>query len=592
MRPVKPLLAALLAAALALVAVSAATAQEDKVVLTVGLNQDVDSFNVTVGELVASYEAWNLQYLSLTDKSAADFSPIPSLAEKWVSSNNGRTWTYTLRDGLEWSDGQPLTAEDVAYTINRARKEEWLNHASTVAHLTAVAKDPRTVVITTSVPNPQLPAMEVGYIVPKHVFEKYDADALPKYTATDGVGSGPFVLDKREKGQFWRMKANPNYYGGKSVIDEVVFRVFNNLDAMVAALEKGEIDAAHNVPEQRFKDLEGKEGIVTIQGQQGGFDYLALNGGDGLKKPHPALLDPKVRQAIAHAINKKILVDRVLVGLGAPEEAISPSANPEWIPEIPAAQVYDFDLAKAKKILDDAGYKDTNGDGIREMPGSGEELVFRYGLRTESDTTKPVAEFITGWLKEIGISTKIEPYSDDQLIEVIGKGEYELEHWGWTPFVDPDPMLSYFTCDQVSSDPKNPTDYYNDASWCDKPYDAMYRQQNRELDPEKRLEIAHRMLTRFYRTALYNVLYLSPDLQAYRTDRFTGWTRQPADIGPVLFTNTSPTYVNLRPVTGAAGGGGDGLGAGAIIGIAVGGAALIALAAWFLIRRRTAGERE
>ena len=125
--------------------------------------------------------------------------------------------------------------------------------------------------------------------------------------------------------------------------------------------------------------------------------------------------------------------------------------------------------------------------------------------------------------------------------------------WGWTPFVDPDPMLSYFTCDQVAADPDDPTNYYNDANLCDEEYDKLYKQQKVELDPDKRMEIVHEMLTRCASSGVYNALYTYADLQAYRTDRFEGWQRQPADIGPVLFSNTSPTYQTLKPVVGVDG---------------------------------------
>ena len=170
----------------------------------------------------------------------------------------------------------------------------------------------------------------------------------------------------------------------------------------------------------------------------------------------------------------------------------------------PRRPAFDFDLDKAKQILDDAGYKDTDGDGIREMPGGGEPLKMRYAVRSESVAgSQPTAEFITGWLKDIGIATTQKVYDDSQLTEVIGKGDYDLFVWGWTPFVDPDPMLSYFTCDQVSQDPKDPTNYYNDANWCDPEYDKLYKQQKTELDPAKRIEIVHEMLTRFYESADY-----------------------------------------------------------------------------------------
>jgi peptide/nickel transport system substrate-binding protein len=576
------------------IAAAPASSATRPVVFNVGDTQGIDSMNPIVGVTVPAYEAWNIQYATLTDKSAKDFSTTPGLAASWTGSEDGRTWTYKLRPNMKWSDGQPLTSEDVAYTINRARKEEWLNYTSVVANLKATAPDPTTVVIHSSVSDPKLPTVD-SYIVPKHIFEKYDAKAVTKYPALDGVGSGPFVLEQFEKGQFARFKANPNYYGGKPAVDRVVLRVFDNPDAMVAALKRGEIDAAEDIPGTAFHLLQKDPNLETVQGNQGAMDEFAINGGDGLKKPHPALLDIRVRQAIAHAIDKETIVKRALAGLGTPTDTLSVSPDTAWSPKIPDGQRFDFDLNKARQILDQAGYKDTNGDGIREMPGGGRALKFRYAVRTEGDTGPPIAELISGWLRQIGIATTQKVYNDSQLTEVIGKGDYDLFVWGWTPFVDPDPMLSYFTCSQVSSDPKDPTNYYNDANWCDKQYDALYNQQKVERDRAKRMDIVHQMLTRFYDAAVYNVLFTYPDLQAYRKNRFTGWIRQPEKTGPVIFSNTSPTYAKLKPVTAAATGGGDsggGGGSGGVIAIVVIAVVVLGAGGYWLMRRRTADERE
>jgi peptide/nickel transport system substrate-binding protein len=576
------------------IAAAPASSATKPVVFNVGDTQGIDSMNPIVGVTVPAYEAWNIQYATLTDKSAKDFSTTPGLAASWTGSEDGRTWTYKLRPNMKWSDGQPLTSEDVAYTINRARKEEWLNYTSVVANLKATAPDPTTVVIHSSVSDPKLPTVD-SYIVPKHIFEKYDAKAVTKYPALDGVGSGPFVLEQFEKGQFARFKANPNYYGGKPAVDRVVLRVFDNPDAMVAALKRGEIDAAEDIPGTAFHLLQKDPNLETVQGNQGAMDEFAINGGDGLKKPHPALLDIRVRQAIAHAIDKETIVKRALAGLGTPTDTLSVSPDTAWSPKIPDGQRFDFDLNKARQILDQAGYKDTNGDGIREMPGGGRALKFRYAVRTEGDTGPPIAELISGWLRQIGIATTQKVYNDSQLTEVIGKGDYDLFVWGWTPFVDPDPMLSYFTCSQVSSDPKDPTNYYNDANWCDKQYDALYNQQKVERDRAKRMDIVHQMLTRFYDAAVYNVLFTYPDLQAYRKNRFTGWIRQPEKTGPVIFSNTSPTYAKLKPVTAAATGGGDsggGGGSGGVIAIVVIAVVVLGAGGYWLMRRRTADERE
>jgi peptide/nickel transport system substrate-binding protein len=597
-RPVKNarLLVVLTAAlvALAVASVAAGAEGDEKITLTVGLTQDLDSPNVTAGFLVSSYELWNLHYATLTDKAAADFATEPGLAESWEMSNGGKTYTYTLREGLEWSDGTPLTAEDVAYTINRSRDEEWINHSATVANLDAKAIDERTVEIASKVNDPKLPTMDV-YIVPKHIYEKIGKNEITKYAATDGVGSGPFAFAEWKKGQFWRMTANDAYWGGRPAIDEVVFRVFRNADAMVAALEKGEIDAAHSVPAAAFKRLEtNDQGIVAVEGQQGGFDEIGLNaglGGQGQEGggAHPALLDIEFRKAIMHAIDRETLVERVYQGLGTVAQTISPSPNPAWIPELAAEEIFEFDLAKANSILDAAGYKDTDGNGTRNGK-DGKDIVLRYALRTESEIGKPLYEFVSGWLEEIGIRTTVKGYDDGQLTPVIGKGDYDIFAWGWTPFVDPDPILSYFTCGQLSKDPDDPSNYYNDASWCSEEYDALYEQQNQELDPAKRTELVHEMLKVFYASASYAPIIYQPDLQAYRTDRFEGWLRQPAETGPVLFSNTSPTYVALTPIAGSSSGGGTSTGL--IVALVALGAVALAAVGFGVVRRRGADERE
>ena len=592
--------AAVLAAAIIAVPWSGTASGQDgrRNVLTIGMVQGIDSMNPVRGVTVAAFEAWNHVYPTLTDKAAKDFSTIPALAESWKGSKDGRTWTYTLRPDMKWSDGQPLTAEDVAYTVNRSRDEEWLNHASTTGNLTATVKSPTELVLKSKVPDPKLPGMDV-YVVPKHVYEQYDAKAITKWNGQTDVAGGPFSLAEFKKGQFARFTANPEFWGGKPSLDEVVIRVFNNPDAMVAALKRGEVDFVQQVPEGQFLNLRKDPEIETLEGSQGGFDEFALNGGDGLEKGHPALEDKRVREAIAHAIDKQTIVDRVNRGLAEPAEAVSPSANPAWTPEIPADQRYAFDLDEANRILDEAGYEDTDGDGIREMPGGGQPLRMRYAVRQESSVAQPIAEFISGWLREIGIATTQKTYDDGQLTEVIGKGDYDMFVWGWTPYVDPDPMLSYFTCDQVSQDPDDPTNYYNDANLCDPEYDRLYEQQKVELDPDRRREIVHEMLTRFYEQAVYFPLYYQADLQAYRKDRFTGWERQPEGTGPVLFSNTSPSYTSLKLASasggdGATGGGDDGGGGSSGI-VIIGGAVAVVGAAgvmWALMRRRTADERE
>lgn len=560
---------------------------DDTVTLTVGLTQDIDSPNVTVGYTVAAYEFWNLQYATLTDKAAADFAIIPGLAESWEGSDDGLTYTYTLREGLKWSDGEPLTADDVAFTVNTSRDQGWFNHSSVTANLTATVIDERTVEITSAVPDPKLPTMDV-YILPEHIWSGPAADDITTYDALEGVGSGPFTLQEWKPGQEWIVEANPNYWQGEPAIDQIVFRLYTEGGAMVAALENGELDAANDIPAELFEGL-ASDDIVTVAGAQGGFTELAMNGmAGGLGDGHPALQDLDVRHAIAMAIDRDALFERVALGIGLPLTVLGVSPLQEWLPEIPEDQQLNYDPAAANALLDAGGYLDTDGDGVREMPDGSQSLTFRYAERSEGTQGAAVRELITGWLTEVGIATEVSVFDDSQLGTAIGAGEYDLFVWGWTPFVDPDPMLSYFTCAQLTTDIESLG--YNDANWCSEEYDALYEQQNQELDRAKRIEIVHEMITLFHNESTYVVLYHDADTQAYRTDRFEGWLQQPAETGPVIFTNSSPTYFNLTPIDG---GGGDdgGMSTGVLIAI-IAAVLVVVVGGGLLVMRSRAGREE
>jgi peptide/nickel transport system substrate-binding protein len=579
------LIAVLLLGGVIFVPTTAGATGGKKLTFTVGQLQNVDSLNVTVGGLVIDYEVWNLIWPFLTDMAAKDFSAQPSMAESWTSSADKLTWTYKMRSGMKWSDGEPMTADDVKYTIDRANEEQWNSHITITSNLTAKVVDASTLEITTSVPDPRLPNLGV-YIIPKHIYEKVSADDLPNYTAEDKIGGGPFMLGEVQK-DFTRLVRNPNWFGKKPAMDEVIFRFYADANAEFQALKSGEIDALDGVPEQSYASLKDSKVITGIAGNQGGFSELSMNSGcssspgDG----NPALTDKKVRQAINYAIDRDLLVEKTLVGHGIPGTAIVPSADPSWDLKVPDGKTYKYDPAKAKALLDEAGWKDTNGDGVRDKDGN--ELKLRYFDRSEGDGGQNT-DFITGWLKDVGIATDVKSMDDDALAAAIGQNEFDLFTWGWVPFVDPDAELSYFTKSQATSDPEAVG--YNDANWCNDAYDKLYDQQHIELDPAKRHDMVQQMLEIFYEDAPYAVLYKYDNLQAIRSDRWENFVRQPEKTGPVLFTNTSPAYLELVPKGGGGGGGGS---AGLWAGLGVAAVAIAGGGLWFRTRRKgSLDERE
>ena len=291
---------------------------------TVGITDDVDSLNPFTGIVATSYEMYQLMYPTLTENGADDFAPVPGLAESWEESADKTTWTYRIRSGLTWSDGQPLTARDAAYTFNRIMDGDYeqTNYGSYVANITeAEATDDTTLVLTVEKPSPLMENLAV-YILPEHIWKEIDGDEVRSYEnePTDGqpiVGAGPFVLIEREKGQFIRFRANPDYYDGPPAVDELTFRVYKNGDAVAQALRKGEIDFADEMQANVFDAVKDEAGITAVNAAYYGFNEIGMNVGAALADGtpigdgNPALKDKRVRQAINHAIDRQTLVEKV-----------------------------------------------------------------------------------------------------------------------------------------------------------------------------------------------------------------------------------------------------------------------------------------
>ena len=198
---------------------------------------------------------WALTYDYLVGYTMEDMSPAPALATEWETSDDGLTWTFTMRDDAMWSDGEPLTAADVAYTYGRIldggpEAATWSSYLKGVESVEA--PDDTTVVLTLKKPNAVLPLLPIP-IVPEHIWKDVSEKDIKSYAAepTDGqpvVGSGPFrLVEGTAGGSTYKFEANPDYWNGAPHVDEVAFRVFKSADPAVQALIKGEIDFVDNL---------------------------------------------------------------------------------------------------------------------------------------------------------------------------------------------------------------------------------------------------------------------------------------------------------------------------------------------------------
>ncbi len=574
------------------------TASDEEVIFRIGVLQDIDNLNPFKGITAAAYEAWGLMYDSLTGYGAEDFAPVPRLAETWESSDDGLTWTYHLVHDATFSDGEPLTADDVVYTFNRILdgQVEKTNYGSYVTQIETVeATDDFTVVMTLKKPTPIMDHLSVP-ILPEHIWSQIDDDELREYAnepdsePAGGIGSGPFVLEEAREGQFFRFATNEDYWGGAANIDGVEFRLYRNADAMVQALENGEIDFADDIEPPIFEALEGQDDIEARSSVYYGFNYLTMNGGaelvDGtpIGNGHPSLKDPQVRLAIHYAVDKEVLVDRTLDGRGSPGTTIIPPLYPQHAePEDPIT----YDPDEANRILDEAGYE-RGPDGIRTMPDGSDPLVYQLYARQNSETSKTTIEFLQGWLEDIGIDSNAEVVSESRLYEIAGEGTFDMYEWGWIVEPDPDYQVGTLTCAQFSYEVANGTIYagLNDTFWCDPEYDKLYEEQATETDRDARTEIVKQMQLMAYDANAYIVTEYYDYLQAYRTDRFTGFVPQPDPDGPILFQYGGYSYMNIEPVGDGSGSGSDSGSTAMVLGI--GAAVVVAggLGTWLITRRR------
>ena len=593
----------------------ASGASPSKTVFTVALVTDVDSLNPFLGVEATSYEMWALTYDYLVNYSMKDMSPRPGLATSWDTSSDGLTWTFHMRPGVKWSDGQPLTSADVAFTYSRVlsggvEANNWSTYLNQVSSVTA--PDPRTVVLKLKKPNAVLPLLPIP-ILPEHVWKSISEKQMKSYAAEPSpgkpvVGSGPFrLVEGTAGGSTFRFLANKSYWGGTPHVDEVDFRVFKSNDPAVQALIKGEVDFVEDITPLQVRALKGRSGITAHNGVSPLFEEIGFNTGavdTKTGKPigdgNPALRDAKFRHALGYALDLNRIVRSAYQGAASPGSTIIPDAysNYHWQP--PAGEAFSFDLKKAGQLLDAAGYK-LGAGGKRTMPDGKPLGTLRLFARSDAKPSLDTMDFFKEWLSQLGIDAKVTAMDTGKLGDVILSGNYDAFEWDWYVEPDPDSILSDFTCAQRGG--------LSDSWYCDKSYDALYQQQNGEMDHAKRVDLVKKMQQKLFEESPYLVTAYTTTGEAVRSDRFACFEPQPDPGGVWLIQYGAHNYTTLRPASQA--GNCDGVasavgasasssssssGGGSNVALIGGGVALLVLLAGgvlLLVRRRTtAGERE
>lgn len=500
-------------------------------VVRIGWAGSPDTLNLGVAVLAEAYTIAELVYDSMYQLNL-DGTYSLEAAESVFVSDDGLTYTYKIRNGITWHDGEPMTANDIAFSYNLYRDQAdypFLN-IYTGYFDTIEAPDDNTLVLslTEAIPNIESQLLFL-YILPQHIWTEVDA---VEYENNEMIGTGPFKMAEYAQNQFIRLTAVKDHYLQGPQVDEVIFQTFDNQDALVQALRTGDVDMITEMPNTAVVSLRNESNIEVVSGPPISpsvtdiiFNQVLPENcppDDGACTGHPALLDRNVRLALAHATDKQQIIDVVLLGLGAPGLTLIPDSLGVFYND--SLVDYAYDPALANQILDDAGYADTDNDGVREMPDGTNPLTLRLNWPSDSTVAPRMAELLSAMWAEVGVETELQALDPDALTSICCPAfDFDVILWGWGSDPDPAFLLSVMLTEEIPTG-NSETGYSNPD------YDALFTQQAVELDKDQRIEMIWEMQRIVFEDVVYIIPFYAQTVQAYRTDRFTGWVTDQAKV--------------------------------------------------------------
>ena len=488
------------ASAAALIALAfAAQAQERGGTMTYGRYADSLFLDPVLND--ANVDIWILSnlYDTLLLPSEDGQGVEPGLATEWSVAEDGLSVTLTLRDGIMFSDGSPITTADVAWSLNRARNPEngiWNFLLASVADVAAT--DDKTVTLTLSQPDPAIiPALTVfnSAILPQAAFEAApgatDAEKAQAFSEAP-IGSGPFVLESWDRGSTMRLVRNEHYWDlgedGQPLpyLDGVTFEVIPDDATRILRLQSGEIDGAELIPFARVAELQGTPGIQMELFPSTRVEYITLNVRPEIEgEPNP-LADPLVREAMNYAANKEAIVQIVTFGVGTPQTSYMSTATPLHAGTEP---LFPYDLARAQELMAQSGYPDGFSTTLLVLAGNQDEIGIGTALQQM-------------W-SQIGIDLELQQVDNATRTEEYRNGTFDMRVAAWTnDIADPGQITSYFAY--------SPTIDALHSGWKNDEVDQLFEASQSEIDVAARTEQYARIQEIFNTTGPTIPLYETP----------------------------------------------------------------------------------
>lgn len=401
-----------------------------------------------------------------------------ALAQSWEISPDQRTITFHLKPGMKWADGEPLTSADALFTWQLVTDDDTRTPYGADFKLVQKAEAPDPLTFRITYAQPYAPALDSWaglHILPKHILQGQDINTTA--FARNPVGSNYYKLDQWRSGERISLVRNPYATQGEANIERLVSRFIPDVASQFLELLAGNIDYMGLNPIQYARifparpDLNKKIALYKELGNS--YTYLGFN------LRHKPFDDIRVRKAINYAIDKQEIIDGVLLGLGEP---VSSPYKPGTRWTNPDLEPYPYNVAKAKALLQEAGFADHDDDGILDREGK--PLAFEI-LTNQNKQREMSAVLIQRRLKEIGIDVQIRVLEWASFVgRYIKTGDFDVVLLGWGLSLDPDQYSIWHSSQQEPGQ-------FNFIGYSNPRVDALLEQGRLELDPDKRMKIYH-----------------------------------------------------------------------------------------------------
>jgi len=376
--------------------------------LIAAISGEPDQLDPHMTSAYPSFQVLENVYDTLVQPGDPPTEAEPALAEDWEVSEDELTWTFSLREGVVWHDGEPFTADDVVFSFERIA-DEGLNAArfDTIEEVTAV--DEHTVELQLSQPTPnlltQIGAFKGMAIVPERIVEDGTIGQNP-------VGTGPFRFVSYDEGSRLVLEANPDYWGEGPFVEGVEFRFVSEGTVAMTNLRGGQVDWTDNVPPQEAQTVLDSDELEAGGEPSGDFWYFAFN------HARPPFDNPDVRRALSFAVDRDAIAEAAHFGAATPNQTAIPEGNPWHHDYAP----FTVDPAQAEQMLADAGVED---------------LSVELMVTTEFEQTIAAAQVIESDWAEIGVDVSIQVLDFTEWLARQGEGEFDAFLLGWLGNIDP-----------------------------------------------------------------------------------------------------------------------------------------------------------